>query len=44
MSETEKQAVETIAENIKKLEPQDVGYVMGYITAKAQDAQRKGDN
>lgn len=41
MSEREKQTLENLAENLKKMDPEDKGFLLGYATGKAEAAANK---
>lgn len=41
MSEREKQTLDNLADNLKKMDPEDKGFLLGYATAKAEEAAAK---
>lgn len=41
MSEKQKQMIESMAESVKKMDPVEQGYIAGYATAKAEEAEAK---
>lgn len=38
MSEKEKKTLESLTDNLKKMAPEDKGFLLGYATAKAEAA------